>query len=132
MVDAASLEPGPAVTAVSGRNDAVYLWVRLRPGPGAREARVSWYDPAGRLHLDSGPTPLPPAEAGQSLVLCHRLPVRGATAAALPGRWRVIVRVDGRLIEDRSFMMERGARRSAATGYIAFRGLGHRLRSARH
>ena len=97
VVDALTLTAGPSQKIFALRDASVFFWTKLRVTRAARSVRICWYDPYGRLYLDSGPVSLPGDSAGEAglwLVVSHRLPVLGAPAGSMPGHWQVVLRVD--------------------------------------
>ena len=100
-------EPSVRTSTVRTDEDGITLWVRFKDVEGPHTVRVRWFDPLGRLALDSGPLVLN-SEGGYRRIagLTAHMPIRNAPSAQLPGAWRAEVSLDGNPLTEARFELE--------------------------
>lgn len=68
----------------------VVAWIEFENAHGDHTARFKWYNPDGIVVLDSGPIPVTPDEQWYKVRrVWSVLPVKGASASMMPGKWKV-------------------------------------------
>jgi|GEM_PF-519492 len=109
-------EPGADDAALGAPREAFALgdpevvwWARLHPryAPFRQRVRVRWLDPAGATAADVA------AEAPAKDLVAARLALEGALRERF-GRWRVEARLEGQVIDRRTFLYSSSLRRASS------------------
>lgn len=104
------VDPVPAeeTSAFSQKDQQAVMWVELKELEGRHALRWDWYDPAGTLYLTTGSYSInTDGRQRQSSASWHRIGVKDEKAASLPGRWKVMVSLDGITITAKEFEIKK-------------------------
>lgn len=80
------------------------LWVKLGDLAGEHNLRWEWYDPRGKLYVNSGDYDLnTDGKQRPYNTSWHKIAIRDEKASSLPGKWQAKVFLDNKLVSTKAF-----------------------------